>query len=205
MARLKPREAVVHLRERLTGEPRRRQLIALAHQVIAEASEINDRATGQKVGYATIVDGRLGAPIETVKTGGMIVALFAVHAAAVDFTWATLAALSPVDQNPKTMDEVVYRDRHLLLVNGEEQSPPVDVKPDDIVTFVNLLPYARKIEHGWSKKQAPDGVYEAAAAIVKGRFGNIVDIRFGYGSFLGSTASRDTRYPYIQLSPKRRR
>jgi len=205
MARLKPREAVVHLRERLTGEPRRQMLIRVARETIAEVSAINDRATGQRVGHEVIVDGRRGAAIESVKPGGVVVALFAVRAAAIDFTWEALAQLSPVDQNPKTVDSIVYRDRHLLLVNGEEREPPVDVQPDDIVTFVNLLPYARKIEKGWSKKQAPDGVYEAATAIVKARFGNIVDVRFSYGTFLGATASRDTRYPYIQLSPKRRR
>jgi hypothetical protein len=205
MARLKPREAVVHLREQLTGEARRRRLVALSYEVIAKAEAINRAAIGHDVGYETIVDGRPGAPIDAVKPGGVVAALFAVHAAAIDFTWETLARLSPLDQNPKTIDNIVYRDNHLLLVNGEEREAPVSVEPDDVVTFVNLLPYARRIEQGYSKKQAPDGVYEAAAAIVKARFGNIVDVRFGYGSFLGATASRDTRYPFISLSPKRRR
>jgi len=205
MVRLKPREAVVHLREQLTGEARRRRLVALSYEVIAEAAALNRAAIGHDVGYETIVDGRPGAPIDAVKPGGVVVALFAVHAAAIDFTWETLAGLSPVDENPKTIDNIVYRDRHLLLVNGEEREPPVSVEPDDVVTFVNLLPYARRIEQGHSKKQAPDGVYEVGAAIVKARFGNIVNVRFGYGSFLGATASRDTRYPFIELSPKRRR
>jgi len=205
MARLKPREAVVRLRERLTGEPRRQRFIMLAREAIGEAEAINNRATGQRIGYETIVDGRRGAAIESVRPGGVVVALFAVHAAAIDFTWETLAGLSPVDQNFKTIDEIVYRDRHLLLVNGEEREPPVDVQPDDVVTFVNLLAYARRIEAGWSKKQAPDGVFEVATAIVRAKYGNIVNVKFGYGSFLGATASRENRYPYIELSPKRRR
>lgn len=205
MARLKPRDAVVQLRERLTGEPRRRQLVQLAQQAIEDATAINRRATGYDIGHEVYVDGRLGAAIESVKPGGVVVALFAVHAAAIDFTAFTLQRLSPIDENPKTRDEIVYHDRHRFLVNGEEREPPVSIEPDDVVTFVNLLPYARKIEKGWSKKQAPDGVYEAAAAIVKARYGNIVDVRFSYGSFLGATASRDTRYPSISLYPKRRR
>lgn len=205
MVRLKPREAVAQLRERLTGEPRRRRLIELANDAIAEASLINNRATGQIVEYDVYVDGRQGGSIAQVKPGGNIVALFAVQAAAIDFTWETLAGLSPVDQNPKTHDEIVYRDHHLLLINGEEFEPPVQVGADDVITFVNLLPYARKIEKGWSKKQAPDGVYEAASAIVKAKYGNIVTVRFGYGSFLGATATRNNRYPFISLSPKRRR
>ena len=205
MTRLKPREAVFHLREQLTGEPRRQRLIAFANERIAEASAINDRATGQSVKYSTIVDGNAGQQISQVRSGGTIVAIFAVHAAAIDFTWATLARLSPVDQNSKTVDNVVYRDNHLLLVNGDEKEAPVDILPEDVVTFVNLLPYARSIEQGSSKRQAPDGVYEVATAIIKAKVGNIVTVRFGYGSFTGAKADSNARYPFIELSPKRHR
>lgn len=204
MARLKPREAAVQLRTRLMGEPRRRQLIALATAAIDEASAVNRRAIGREVDHQVIVDGRRGAPVSSVKPGGVVVALFAVHAAAVDFTWETLARLSPVDESPNA-DDVVYRENHRLLINGEEALPPVEIRVDDEVTFVNLLPYARRIERGHSKRQAPDGVYEVTSQIVKARFGNIVTVKFGYGSFLGAPAVRDTRFPYISLLPKRRR
>lgn len=198
MASLKPREAVIHLRNQLTGEPRRQQLIALSKQAIAEAEAINRRAIGHDVGREIIVDGRRGAAIESVKPGGVVVGLFAVHTAAIDFTWETLARLSPIDTG-------LYRESHRLLVNGEEREPPVEIGVEDTVVFVNLLAYARRIEHGHSKNQAPDGVYEVASEIVKARYGNIVNVRFFYGSFLGAPETRSNRFPAIELSPKRRR
>lgn len=207
MARLKSFQAAATLmNERLTGEPRRQELVRLAHETIADVTASNRAALGLDVDREIIVDGRHGAPIESVRTGGTVVALFAVHQAAIDFTWFTLARLSPVDRRADAND-IVYRDNHRLLVNGEETHIPdqpgahVPIGPDDEVVFVNLLPYARRIERGWSKKQAPDGVYEAASAIVRARFGSIVTVTFTYGSFAGANG----RFPMIRLAPKGRR
>ena len=47
--------------------------------------------------------------------------------------------------------------------------------------FLNAQSYARKIERGQSS-QAPDGVYEAVAAMAARRFGNVARIRFGFRS-----------------------
>lgn len=205
MARLTFRQASVQMRSRLTGEERRKELATLAKEAVSQVTMMNRAAIGYDVGRKIIVDGREGASIDSVKIGGTVVALFAVHEAAVDFAWETLAGLSPVDMRPDA-DDIVFRDRHLMLVNGVEVGPPpVKIEPDDVVTFVNLLPYARRLEKGWSKKQAPDGVYEVASAIIRARFGKLVTVKFGYGSFLGATATRDNRYPFIELSPKRSR
>jgi hypothetical protein len=45
--------------------------------------------------------------------------------------------------------------------------------------FVNVQPYARKIERGESPS-APEGVYEAVATLARQRFGNVARIRFEY-------------------------
>ena len=202
MARLTFRQAAVQMQSRLTGEQRQRELVALAHAAIGEATERNRAAIGRDVSRTIIVDGHEGAPVESVKIGGTVVALFAVHEAAIDFAWETLAMLSPVDMSDDA-DMTVYRDRHLLLVNGVEGDDPM---PGDTVTFVNLLSYARRIEKGWSKKQAPDGVYEVAVPIIRSRFGRLVNVKFGYGAFFGDDPGiRELRYPYIELSPKRSR
>lgn len=203
MARLTFRQASVQMRSRLTGEDRRQELVALARETIGQATALNRMAIGRDVGRKVIVDGREGAAIEDVRGGGTVVALFAVHEAVIDFTWETLVGLSPVDTRPDA-DDIVYRQNHRLLVNGvEAPPPPVTIGVDDVVTFINVLPYARRIEKGWSKKQAPDGVYEVAASIVRARFGRIVNVKFGYGSFFGAEATRNNRYPFIELSPKR--
>lgn len=208
MARLQSFRAQVDLaKSRLTGEYRRQALIKAAKEAHAEAAAINVRALGHPVESVTIVDGRRGAPMESVKAGGVVVHLFAVHQAAIEFTAETLSRLSPWDTG-------LYENSHLLLVNGEEVEWGAAIGVDDVVTFVNLLPYARRLEQGWSD-QAPDGVYEVASEIVRARFGNIVTVRFSYGYFAGMAAgknrgtkaaiNRASSYPMIQLSPKGRR
>lgn len=205
MARLKSFRAAVDLtRSQLTGEPRRQQLIRLARAAIDEAAAFNRAAIGHDIDRVVIVDGRRGVAIDAVRPGGTVVALFDVHTAAIDFTYETLLKLSPVDES-EDADSIVYKDNHRLLVNGQEVGPPpVEIGVDDVVTFVNLLPYARRLERGYSD-QAPNGIYEVASAIVKARFGNIVDVRFSYGSFSGAGADAEQRYPMIRLSPKRAR
>lgn len=200
MARLKNMRAMVELTtSKLMGPERQKDLAALAQATIDEAARINRSAFGHDVSSRIIVDGRDNASVSSVKAGGMVVGLFAVHEAAVDFTWLTLAQLSPIDTGQ-------YRGHHMLLVNGSEAGPPpVKIGVDDVVTFVNLEPYSRLIERGWSKRQAPDGVYEAASAIVRARFGNIVTVKFGYGAFFGASAGGNSTYPYLQLSPSYRR
>lgn len=205
MARISFRQASVQMQSRLTGEARRKELAALAREAVDSATALNRAAIGHDVGRKIIVDGHEGASVESVKLGGTVVAIFAVHEAVVDFAWETLARLSPVDMRPDR-DDIVYRDRHLLLVNGVEAGPPpVTIEPDDVVTFVNLLPYARRLEKGWSKRQAPDGIFEVASTIIRARFGKLVTVKFGYGAFFGATASGGNRYPFIELSPKRGR
>lgn len=208
MARLQSFRAQVDLaKSRLTGEYRRQALIQAAREAHAEASAINARALGHPVESVTIVDGRRGAPVESVKAGGVVVHLFAVHQAAIEFAFETLVSLSPVDTGH-------YEESHIMLVNGEEREPTAPVGVDDVVTLVNLVPYARRLEKGWSD-QAPNGIYEVASEIIRARFGNIVNVRFSYGFFAGMAAgkhrgtqaavNRASSYPMIQLSPKGRR
>lgn len=202
MARLNFRQASVQMRSRLMGEERRKELVALARETINQATALNRAAIGHDVGRTIIVDGRAGASVDSVKIGGTVVAIFAAHEAVVDFVWQTIVGLSPVDRRPNA-DDIVFKDRHRMLVNGVEAGePPVTIGPDDVVVFVNLLPYARRIEKGWSRRQAPDGVFEAAAAIARARFGRVASIKFGYGSFFGAEAGASSRYPFIEIAPR---
>jgi len=50
--------------------------------------------------------------------------------------------------------------------------------------FLNIQPYARKIERGQSS-QAPDGVYQAVATLAQRRFGNVAKITFSYRTAIG--------------------
>lgn len=201
MARLKNLRALVELTSsQLQGPERQKQLAALATATINQATNANRAALGIDVGRKIFVDGSENGAVQNVRPGGTVVAIFAVQEAAADFAWLTLAQLSPI----KSGD---YREHHALLVNGTEAGPPpVAIQVDDVITFVNLLAYSRQIEHGWSKRQAPDGVYEAASVIVRARMGNIVDVKFGYAPFAGGkTMHGSANYPYLRLSPKYRR
>src|SRR3546814_12788322 len=114
------------------------------------------------VARETIVDGRKGAPVESVRIGGPVVFLFAVQQAAVDSTLETLRRLSPVDR--VSPDSLVYRDHHVMLLNGAESAPVAPIGPAADVGFVNLTPKARRLEHGWLKLPAPGGLAGTARA-----------------------------------------
>lgn len=170
----------------LQGEARRQLMVATALAARDRALAQNAAALGYAPKFETIVDGARGRSEEQVRPGGTILYLFQVGGAlleqAADATIAALLALSPVLTGR-------YRDAHRFMVNGDERSVPEGGEPiglaeTDVVSFVNLLPYARRIEKGWSG-QAPNGVYEAAAAIVRSRFGGVVNIRFSYDRYPG--------------------
>lgn len=203
MARLSAFQAVVDVRSRFTGEGRRRLHVELAEAAIADADARNEAAVGEPLEHIVIVDGREGAALNSVREGGIIAAVWPFHLPVIDFAWATLAALSPYRTGR-------YQAGHIMLVDGVEHIPGDPVSPTAEVIFVNLLPYARRIEHGWSA-QAPNGVYEAAMQIVRARFGNIADIRFRYTRIAaaGISADQSRRHgddalPSIVIRPKRR-
>lgn len=47
------------------------------------------------------------------------------------------------------------------------------LQPFQIVYIANALPYARRIEMGWSKLKAPAGVYEVLAQTLRTRFARL--------------------------------
>mgnify|MGYP003385971723 CR=1 FL=1 len=198
------------------GDRHRKLFIDFAKQKRDEAIDRNTRALdGRKPEFQTIVDGREGNREEAVKLGGQIVYLFDIGTPtlnqAVDATYQLLLELSPVRTGK-------YRQAHLFLVNGIErdagqEGAPVVFKPDDVVSFTNLLPYARRIDRGWSE-QAPNGVYESAYTTIRRQFGGTLNVRFAYDSYPGSGPKaatrklrrsqqrRDDRFPTILLSVK---
>jgi hypothetical protein len=150
----------------------------------------------------TAVDGRRGAPLESVKIdGGSIVTLlpFAVREI-LEYIDALLVIRSPVKTG-------AYQRNHRLFAGGVEtdpENPNLDVKE---WIFVNDRPYARKIERG--QGSAPDdGVYEGAAALAMKKFGAFAYIRFTFqgiaeaGGRAGGMQSKEKlvlRYPAIRV------
>jgi hypothetical protein len=84
-----------------------------------------------------------------------------------DLRGAIGLALSTLREH-STVDSGDYRDSHTVIVDGAPVEWPARLSPRAQVLILSALPYARRIEQGWSD-QAPNGVYEVAAAIVAAR------------------------------------
>ncbi len=152
---------VTRLREqtvpRLTADAARRQLAGVQAR--------------QGTPVKTIVDGREGASLDTVRFGGNIRFLFLDLGPVLDWIWEQLVARSPVGPE---RGQPHYFQVHWLIVDGVWVDVPADaeamrISAKAVCQFVNARPYAGKIERGLSV-QAPDGVYEIVAAEAQRRF-----------------------------------
>ncbi len=182
------------------GEPaaeRGPRLASYARQAIAEAQEVNRRAIGRVPPHETFVDGRQGAPLESVRPDGVIVAEFELLGELFAWIGEMLVKNSPV----LTGD---YAASHAFFADGVAVDAGGTVPAAEEYVFLNVQPYARKIERGLSS-QAPDGVYESVALMARRRFGNVASIRFSFRSFQEggivpyagtASVSRDSRGRY---------
>lgn len=130
--------------------------------------------------------------------------------AVVAFAIEALKALSPVgadgDKHPG-----LYRDSHLIFLNGRVVQDVRGFSVGDQINISNPVPYARKIELGQMAMQVPGHVYEMAAQLVAGRYGNQAAVKFtfmpvrfgGIGDF--AAFSRKLRPGRRRMSDKARR
>ena len=99
----------------------------------------------------------------------------------VDFALQTLRDRSPVgssgDKHPG-----LYRDSHMVFLNGYvvEDGDVSAWRRGDQINISNPVPYSRKIEAGRGKLSVPGHVYEDAALIVAGRYGNQAAVKFTF-------------------------
>lgn len=168
------RNIALAIREGENPQERGRRLASYARGALKDAQEQNRQALGYVPDHETFVDGRKGAPLESVRPDGVIVFEFDLIEDMFAWIGAMLVQHSPVRSGR-------YSDSHVFLADGEEVEPGIAAPEADEYVFVNVQPYARKIERGLSP-QAPDGVYEAVAAMAARRFGNVAKIRFSYRS-----------------------
>lgn len=158
----------------------RQQLIAdAARKGLTEAQAQNRRVLGRVPPHEQFVDGRAGAPLQSVDPDqGRIAFVFTLLDDLLGWVDLQLIKHSPVLTG-------AYRRGHVLLADGEPVDPSADVLPQAReYVYVNTLPYARKIERGQSD-QAPEGVYEVVATLAAGRFGNLASVKFSYRSLTG--------------------
>lgn len=142
-----------------------------ARQQIDDARVQNRKVLGREPRMTLTVDGREGGRLESVKPNGVVKAEFHLINDVLMWIRDQLERHSPVKSGR-------YRKSHALTADGTEVADGQNIPPASEYVFINLQPYARKIERGQSS-QAPDGVYQAVATLAK-RFGNQAKISFGY-------------------------
>jgi hypothetical protein len=97
------------------------------------------------------------------------------------FARQTLIDASPVgsgdDPHPG-----LYRDSHLMFLNGQWVADASGWKPGDEIHLANPVPYSRLIEIGILRMRVPgtDHVYARTEVILRAKYGDDVDVKFTY-------------------------
>jgi hypothetical protein len=165
-----------------------------ARRALAEAQDQNRQVFGAVPPHDTFVDGRKGAPLESVKPDGVIVFQFELLTEAFEWIDDMLILHSPSKSGR-------YAKSHVFLADGREADPFRPPQGASEFVFINRQPYARKIERGQSP-QAPEGVYDVVAILAQQRFGNMARIRFSYRTLISGSKARTDRQPAIVITPR---
>jgi hypothetical protein len=173
-----------------------------AREQLAAAQATNAAALGFVPAHQTVVDGAAGISEDHVRPDGVIVYTFELLGEL--FAWISeqLRVHAPVRSGR-------FRDSFELFADGVLVDPAGEIPPAREYVFLSPLAYARKIEGSAVRppesRQAPDGVFEAVAALAAQRFGNQALIRFSFRAPLGEQlvsgkAGRDLRVPAIVVT-----
>jgi hypothetical protein len=171
------------------NEQRKAMAAQFAREEIARAEAINKAATGGEVKYTVSVDGRVGAPLESVNTrGGSIVAEFNLGTDVLRWIADKLKARSPSRSGRYIAAQVMFAD-------GREASPYGRVPPADEYVFLDTAPYAPKIEMGKTRSgrsftlsASNARVYDRTAKEARSKFRDIADIQYSFRQLAGHHA-----------------
>lgn len=200
--RLEPiaRELRVMVDEFASPPAQKRAIARFARAEIDKIDNANARALGRRVDHTETVDGRKGAPLESVKpNGGVIVAEWELFLEVLPWIAKTLRERSPRVKGEYVRGHKVFADETEFV---DLAKPP----PAAAYTFMNIVPYARKIEIGKTKSgrvfviQVPNRIYELVARDARTRFGRLVDIRFSYRQVVGAYRLRSGKNAGASLS-----
>ena len=177
MARIKPisREIDILVSKHLSREAQQDKIAAFAKDVIKKADDHNARVVGARVPYEVRVDGRLDAPLNSVRPdGGVILANWDMLNEIVEYVLTLLVRNSPVLTGR-------YRASHTIFADGDEVDS-AEGRTAREWAIMSSVPYARKIERGQGGSVA---VYDTAAQMANRRYGNIASIKYTYLDWKG--------------------
>lgn len=158
--------------QNIIGEPRRQALVVYANSLLAETLAEQRARSGIAPAYEQRVDGRLGAPLESLKNGSIVRWDFRYLQEIVAFALAFARERSPVASG-------AYRNAWFALVDGA-QVPLEKIGAAASVTITNDKPYARKIEVGAMTLRVPPGIVEQTRKAVQRRYSNVVSAELRY-------------------------
>jgi hypothetical protein len=183
------REVKLWVSENMSPAARQKLAATMARKLLGEAQAQNKKVLGKVPPHKQVVDGRIGAPLESVNPDrGRILFEFELVTDLLAWIGEQLVLHSPVGTAPEDPHPGLYQRSHRLLADGVEINPDGKIPQADEYLFINIQPYARKIERGHSS-QAPEGVYEVVADLARRRFGNIARIRYTMVGISDSGAS----------------
>lgn len=191
-----------------------RELAALAKSSLADAIASGEASPI----YTQYMNGREGAPIDSVVAPGPALFVFSYWQPIIQFTLDYLEKRSP----RKSGD---YIRSHVVMVGSQVMRPDAEFSAGEDITIVATTPYSRKIEAGHMRMMVPSGVFQDARKAVQSQFGRVIDVRFrmimipggytlkgvfrkGYKPFARKKLQRDTQagerltYPALVMSMK---
>jgi hypothetical protein len=173
------RDVEVLLDDILSPQARSRHIADFARDQFRDAQATNRQALGRVPPHESFVDGRQTDDFDSVRPDGQITITFQLIGEVLEWIGEQLVLASPVLTG-------AYSRTHAIFADGIETTGK-GISEGSSFVFLNTRPYARKIELGQSD-QAPEGVYEAVAAVAANRFGNIAKIAFTYRAVIGMRA-----------------
>jgi hypothetical protein len=150
---------------------------------IAAIDADNAAAVGHALPRQTFVDGTESDNLSRVRPDGVIVAQWTLTTEVVRYVYDKIVATAPKLSGRFAKSQRIYAD-------GVEVETPEQAVGAEEVVIASTVPYARKIEGGFSKTGGAwatnqNGVYHAVAAMASAKYGNIAKIKFGAREVLG--------------------
>ena len=183
------------LEEDLSPASQSAQLAAFAREQLAEAEKINAAALGCTPQHTVEVDGVADASEDRVRPNGVIVYTFDLMPDVFGWIAAELEAFAPVLSGRFRRSFAFFVDGVLTDITGE-------IPEGREFVFLSSVAYAGKIE-GEHKppesRQAPNGVFEAVAALARMRYPQL-DISFSYRAPVGGLAASIKDTPAITIT-----
>jgi hypothetical protein len=180
----------VDVRNDISLPEQKASVAAYVQAGIDEAKNTNRLVLGRVPPFTVTVDGREGAPLDSVNPdGGSIIVEFELVGDVLTWIAQTL-----VDRSPRVSGDYIHG--HTLYADGIEVDPFSVIPSASVYVFTNSVPYSRKIEIGKTEAgrnfviQVENRIYQRTADDAKSKYGNIAKIRFTYQPLIGGAVGK---------------